>query len=69
MSQEATSDSWFHVKNELYFERLQDGGVRVNSKRMDTVLTLEEMASVIAFLSKSGETSAQYEKAKEFLKS
>jgi hypothetical protein len=69
----------FHAQNGLFFERKEDGSVRViktydgrdirpDNVVLDETLSQASFASVAASMSKTGETSENFYKTLDFLK-
>jgi hypothetical protein len=55
----------FHLREGYYFTRLEDGGVIIQSGSDNSCLTVSanEWASVVASMSKEGETTETYNEA------
>jgi hypothetical protein len=62
----------FHLKDGLLFSRLQDGAVKIikQNEAGDTIfkqtIPADSWVSVITHMSKTGETSGNFEDAKKF---
>ena len=69
---------WFHVQDGLTFEKLSDDKIRIwiakdgkadGEEIFSSTISKDAMASVMAFLSNSGDNAKKWEEARNFFSS
>lgn len=63
---EKPEEKEFHQRDGWYFRRMEDGAVRIRHGIVSHVIPAEEWVSVVASMSRAGETSETYRFVQDF---